>query len=164
MNDEKLKTLITQFLTGTDELTELIHRVKEADFDLSEGPGEWTMRQIIHHLEDDGDVYSFVIKRAISTPGAEIVLKNFPGNEAWSDGLRNSQRPVEHSLALIREHRHVISEVVALNPEKLENEVLFFGEDDKPVSFNVTAMIEMLTNHMTEHLTTLRRIKTLHSI
>src|SRR5689334_11889523 len=93
--------LIEGFTAGHAQLASVIQGLSESALDLSLAPGEWTIRQIVHHISDDGDVWCMALKKAIATPGAPIRFEGFPGNEAWATALDFHRRPIEPGLALI---------------------------------------------------------------
>jgi hypothetical protein len=135
-----------RLLAATQDLT-------ETELDTSSEPGGWTIRQIIHHLADDGDVWSLCIKKAIATPGASVRFEGFPGNEAWADGLGFERRAVGPALALITAHRAYIAHLVSDFPNAWERSVQFKDGDGEVVAtMTVREMVGMLAEHLLEHV------------
>ena len=151
--------LLEKFRSGSGELNALLEGMSEPQLNLSLEDGAWSIRQILHHLSDDGDVYSFVIKRAIASPGTPTRFEGFPGNEPWGCALCTSSRSVGPSIRLIEAHRQSIAELVASVPDALTKEATFIGEDGNSVNLSVESLILMLIDHMDEHLQTIRKIK-----
>ena len=86
MNDEQ-KNIIENFTGTLLNLDSIKAKVSESGLDWSEGEGEWSIRQIIHHLAEDFTVYGFILERALATPGCKVFLANSremrPGQTAW---------------------------------------------------------------------------------
>ncbi len=96
---------LERFRGGADQLSSLLEGMDESKLDLSLEEGAWSTRQIVHHLADDCDVYSNIVKRAIASPGTPTRFEGYPGNEPWSNALGYATRPVNSSLHLIQAHR-----------------------------------------------------------
>lgn len=153
-----LTELLARFCSGSDRLIDLVSGLEDAQLDEAMAPGEWTIRQIIHHLADDGDVYSFILKKAMALPGTTVNMGVFPGNEPWANALQTSQRPVKAALHLIQAHRECIVELASAFPDRLDHSVTFKAENEGEICFSVEAMIGMLSEHMEEHVSTIEAI------
>jgi hypothetical protein len=141
---------------------ELVSLPKEATA-WNEKPGEWTICQIAHHLEDDGDVWGFLVKRALAIPGVKARFEDFPGNEVWAAKLHFDCRPLEPSIARIQTYRDSLVDVLEACPEGYDNTLRIIGEDGKQAAeMNVRQIVEMLSEHASEHLETIKRIKKSH--
>ncbi len=159
------KEALNLFAAGADRLEAAVSGLTEAQLDLSAGPGEWTIRQIVHHVADDGDVWSMILKKALATPGARVRFEDFPGNEAWADALHFAQRPVEPSLALIKAHRRYLASLLARFAEAWERTVTIADAESRAVqSLSVGEMMHMLTEHLQEHVTTIEAIRQQHGL
>lgn len=156
--------LLQRFLAGSDQLRGTLAGLNENQLDLAFEEGAWNIRQIVHHLSDDGDVYSFVIKRTIASPGFATRFEGFPGNEPWGCALCTSRRKIDTSLQLIEAHRKSIAELMDSIPEALQMEAGFIGEDGKEIKLSIESILMMLIDHMDEHLQTIKNIKIKHNI
>ncbi len=85
---------LRRFINGGEELVALAEDLSEEDLALRSESDGWTVREIIHHVSDDGDVWSMCIKKALATPGALVRFEGFPGNEPWGRGA--SLRPTRY--------------------------------------------------------------------
>jgi len=151
--------IIDGFTGSLDEFDAMLARVPEGGLDWAESEGEWTIRQVIHHVAEDCNVYAFIIERALAMPGAKVVFGDFPGNDAWADSLGFDERSVEPAIELIHAHRKFLAELVSHFPERWENEVRFFNEQGKELATSsVKDMMLMLTEHLQEHTETIRKI------
>ena len=160
---EKINELVAAFTGALDDFDVALKAIPETGLDWREGGEGWSIRQIIHHVAEDCTVYTFIIERALATPGCKITFGEFPGNEPWGERLGWESKPVEISLELMHVQRKFIAEMVSLLPDQLENEVLYFNDEGKELGKgNVENMLKMLTEHMQEHAATIQRIAAEH--
>ena len=95
--------------------------------------GGWRIRQVLHHLTDDG-------------------------NKAWANQLGFDQRPATHVIALLRAQRLFLAELVSQFPNRWGIQVSHYNEaGEKLVEQNVENMISMLTEHMQKHVRMIKR-------
>ncbi|MFC1996566.1 DinB family protein [Chloroflexota bacterium] len=99
------------FLSGAERLETILASLSAASLDLAAKPGEWTIRQMVHHLADDGDALSMPLKKAIAISGALIRFEGFPGNDVWANAMAFDKRDIANSVALIKAHRQVMAEL-----------------------------------------------------
>jgi hypothetical protein len=159
------KETLEKFVSGAYRLDKLVGFLTEEQLDFSLSDGEWTIRQIIHHVAEDGNAWSMPIQKALVIPGTLISFGESVENEAWANALAFDKRPVRAAIALIKSHRHLIAELAVFFSEKWDNNVTFNipGQKD-PGKVSVGEMISMLTDHLSEHLNTIEAIKQKHSI
>jgi len=158
--------IIQRFSDGMERLAKAVEGLSEDNLNLSMAPGEWSVRQIVHHLADDGDVWSMVMKKAIATPGVPVRFEGFPGNDAWANTLAFDQRGVQVALTQIKAHREAMSGLARHFISDLDNRyVVIVDQQDRELQ-KVTAgqVIAMLTEHMDEHLATIESIKRKHAL
>lgn len=162
---EKTNELIASFINAQEDFDAALEPVPESGLDWQENGKGWSIRQIIHHVAEDLNVYTFIIERALATPGSRITFGGFPGNEPWADRLGWDTKPVEIALELMHVHRKFVAEMVSLLPNQIENEVLYFNDEGKELGKGtVEKMLIMLTEHMQEHAATIGRIAAEHQI
>ena len=147
------QAILDAFTGAMEELDRLLETVPEEGLDWAKSEDEWSIRQIIHHLTDDGNVYTFIIERGLATPGCKVFFGGFPGNEQWAERLDFSQRSVQAALNLMRAQRVFLSELLGRFPDRWDNKVGYYNESaEKMAERSVADMIVMLTDHMQEHL------------
>jgi hypothetical protein len=157
------KNVAANFTISLARLEKVLVQVPESGWDWSEKAGEWSIRQVIHHLAEDLIVYGFILERALATPGCKVFFGEFPGNNEWADRLGFEQRPVDLALNLIRAQRPYFAELISHFPEKWDNSVLFYNESgEKLAESNVEKMIMMLNDHMLEHVQMIENIITIN--
>ena len=156
---------LARFASGSDRLRAALRDVPDSAFDLSLEPGEWSIRQIVHHLSDDGVAWCMALKKALATPGVPIRFEGFPGNEAWANALGYDRLPIQPALALIAAHGEVIAQLMRHFPDKWDGYVTAIdpagGKEQK-----VTAgdMIGFLGEHFDEHIKVIEAIMQRHKV
>ena len=129
-----------------------------ADRDAS--PGTWTIREIIHHLADDGDVWSLRIKQAIASPGSRVNLGHYPGNESWAAALDFEDRDCQPALALISAHLAYLAELLTRFYNAWDRNVVIVDVlSGNEQSMTVLQIAQMLVEHLDEHLTQIGTIR-----
>ena len=157
--------VLARFTSAADRLEAAIRDLSEAELDLASAPGEWTIRAIVHHLTDDGDVWSMCIKKAIATPGALVRFEGFPGNEAWADALDFGRRKIEPGMALIKAHRQYIARLLEDFAAAWDRSVRLADSQGQVVQeMSIREMVGMLAEHMLEHVEAIDTIKKKHGI
>ena len=161
------KETLELFTSGVEKLEKAVAGLSEKELDYSLAPGEWSIRQIVHHVTDDGDGWSFVLKKALGTPGVGFSFGDpgdFPGNEAWANALAFQKRPVTTSLALIISHRKFFNELATYFAGSWENYVTYLDDKGKKNKFTAGQIIRMLAEHLMEHVATIESIKKKHGM
>ncbi|GAP12443.1 DinB superfamily [Longilinea arvoryzae] len=150
---------LDEFNTAANRFLAFIEPLSESDLDQREEPGGWSIRQIVHHVSDDGDAWAFQMKRAIATPGVPARFECFPGNEAWAAALNFEGRAIGPDLVLIHAHNRAMAALAADFPNDWQCNVIFQDENGKQVgSVSVSDMLTFLTEHLQEHTETITRI------
>ncbi len=157
------KETLERFITGAYKIDKLVGFLTEEQLDLSLSTGEWTIRQIIHHVAEDGNAWAIPMQKAMVIPGTLISFGESVENEDWADALAFDKRPVRAAIALLKSHRHLIAELAVFFAEKWDNHVTFSipGQKD-PGKVSFGEMISMLTDHLNEHIATIEAIKQKH--
>ena len=154
------------FLSGAQRLESAVAGLSSASLDWADQPGDWTIRQIVHHVAEDGDAWSMPLKKAIATPGAPIRFEGFPGNDAWADAMAFDQRDIANSLALIKTHRQVMAELARYFSDAWDRGyIVIVDEKGQEVQkFSVGQIVNMVSEHLLEHLEAIEDIKRKHGI
>lgn len=159
------KETLALFTSGAEQLEIAVTGLSEKALDYSCTPGEWTIRQIVHHVADDGDVWSMIFKKALATPGVPVRFEGFPGNEAWADALDFDKRPIRNALALIQSHRRFIHELAEHFPDAWERYVAIVDSQGQEIQrVNAEQIIRMISEHLNEHVSTIEAIKQQHGL
>ena len=153
-------------LTSTAERLEAaVSSLSGEELDYSPGPAEWTIRQIVHHLVDGSIIWAMIFNRALAMSGEAIhSLGGFPGNEAWADALDFDKRPIGTAVALVVSHHRFMAEAASFFPDRWERYVTIPNPDGKEVEITVGQIIQMIGEHLAEHVATIDAIKRQHGI
>lgn len=161
--DEKQQKIIDAFKDSLASLDLLLEKIPENGLDWAEAEGEWSIREVLHHLAEDCNVYAFIIERALATPDCKVFFGEFPGNQAWGQRLGFGERPVEAAREFMHAHRKFLAELAGHFPERWENKVNFYNYDGEKISEStVEKMMLMLTEHMQEHTEMIKNILQVH--
>ncbi len=149
-HDEEMLSL---FLLGAERLQAQVKELSETDLDTPGGDDGWTIRQIVHHVADDCDVWSMCIKKAIATPGALVRFEAFPGNEVWAEALHFDRRAVGAALDLIGAHRRYLAHLLRHFAGAWDRSVRLANAQGEILrEMSVREMVVMLTDHLQEHV------------
>lgn len=154
------------FLSGADRLETALAGLSAANLDLTDKPSEWTIRQMVHHVADDGDAWSMPLKKAIAISGAPIRFEGFPGNEAWATAMDFDKRDIAHSVALLKAHRQVMAELARHFIAGWDSRYIVIVDEQGQEVQKVTLgqIINMVTEHLLEHVEAIESIKRKHGI
>jgi len=152
---------LTLFLSSAERLETAVADLTETSLDLANSPGEWTIRQMVHHVADDGDAWSMPLKKAIATCGVPIRFEGFPGNEAWAEAMAFDKRDIAASLGLIKAHRQVMAELACYFIDDWDGRyVVIVDEHGREVQeVTLGQIIGMVTEHLMEHVAAIEGIK-----
>src|SRR3712207_4094836 len=95
MNATERETLIEQYEGGFQAVTAALAGITEAELEAREAPGEWSPREIVHHLADS-EMTSAIRLRLLIAQDAPTILGY--DQEAFVRQLY-PDRPIEPSLA-----------------------------------------------------------------
>ena len=98
MDQVERAVLIAQYGTGYETVAEAINGSTEAELDAREAPGEWSPRQVIHHLADSEMQSAFRIRQLVAEEHATIQGYD---QERFAEKL-HYDRPIEGSLLAFR--------------------------------------------------------------
>ncbi len=155
--------LLPLYAKGGDEVADAIVGLTEADLDLMRAPGEWTIRQTVHHLAESASLFLLAIKSALAQSGSTYV-RNPYDQEHWVEALDYRGRPIEPSLMLIQAvHRH-ISQLLYHLPDPWDRYIMmkFADEEGEGEKITVGELITMLVRHTTDHCEEIRQTRQMH--
>ena len=95
MNATERETLIEQYEAGFQAVRAALEGITEAELEAREAPGEWSPREIVHHLADSEMTSAIRLRLLVAQDGPTIVGYD---QEAFVSRLF-PERPIEPSLA-----------------------------------------------------------------
>jgi uncharacterized damage-inducible protein DinB len=138
-----------------DELDMAVAGLSDADLDTTRSAGEWTTRQIVHHLADGEAHWLTPIKMALIEPGFVYHHNNW-NQEASSNALAYTTRQVAQSLALFRAQRtHILQllrELTGAWDRHVEFNWLESGTESTSRKVSVADIINMQIRHAAGHI------------
>jgi len=154
------KELLESYVALPERLATAASGLGEDQLNFTGGAGEWSIRQIVHHLADGQTMWSVCMRMAIGAPGSAIQFDWYPGNEAWSERMAFAQRSLESSLTLLGGFHRETAELLTLIPEAWEREVIIgvAGSGDER-AFGVAQIIDFTSEHFVEHLDEIASIR-----
>ncbi len=139
-------TALANYRSATGAFLAAATRVEPADLDRRH-EGEWSARQVIHHLADSETQSSTRLRRLLAEPGT-LIQGYDEGAWAACPTLGYEELPVEHALAVIRAVRTATADLLErLAPEDLALE----GVHSESGPYNVATWLEIYTRHPLEH-------------
>ena len=95
---ERRNELIDQYAAGYDAVMAALERITTEELDAREGPGEWSPRQVVHHLGDSEMTSAIRIRRMIAED--HPLLQGYD-QDRFAEVLFYD-RPIEASLEAFR--------------------------------------------------------------
>ena len=128
-------------------------------------PGTWTIREIIHHLVDDGDLWSMRINQAIATPGTTVRMEGYPGNERWAGALDFEDRNVAPAIKLIVAHCAYLMELLTRFANAWDKSIVVLDvASGTEREMSVLQIVQMLVEHMEEHMAQIEDIRAFNRV
>lgn len=142
--------LLDTYRTALDDLAGALAGIGEAELDAPQPPGEWTPRQIVHHLADSESLSYIRVRRLIADPSP--IIEGYDEPE-WARRL-HYDRPIEASLAVIAAVRTSSLELLeGLAPGEWERQ----GRHTESGAYSLDRWLEIYAAHTHEHADQIRR-------
>ena len=144
--------LIEHYRTGMTDLDDAIAGITDAELDRPQEGGEWTARQVIHHLAD-GEAMSY-------TRLCRLVADDEPAIQGYDEPTfaqrLHYDRPIETSLALVRAVRAAaLSLMAVMTPEDWAKT----GTHREHATYSVDRWLQIYAGHVHEHADQIRRAR-----
>ncbi len=143
---------IERYRTGTDDLADALAGITDDELDRLQPDGEWTARQIVHHLAD-GEAMSFTRLRRLVADD-EPVIQGY--DEPEFARKLHYDRPIESSLAVIAAVRESSLDLMrVMTPEDWAKT----GTHAEHPSYSVGLWLEIYAEHVHDHAEQIRRAR-----
>lgn len=149
--------VLALYESGPDALDAGLTGLSESDLDLASSPGDWTIRQIVHHIADLEAATLGQIKMAFAEPG-RIYQGNPFSPETWATSLDYAGRPICSSVQLFRAIREHVAELARHLPDFWQRSI---RHPDGPNS-SIALILSMLSSHVLEHIEEIREARRIH--
>lgn len=152
MTDHDRQALIDRYRTGVDAIDAALAGIDDAELDRLPPGGEWSPRQIVHHLADS-EARSFIrLRRLIAEDRPEILGYDEP---EYARRL-HYDRPIAPSLEVVRAVRASSLQLLeSLTPDEWERE----GTHSESGSYSVDDWLRIYAAHPHEHADQLARAR-----
>ncbi len=143
---------LEHFATGTADVEAALDGVTPADLDRRPPSGEWTVREIVHHLADSESMAYIRLRRLIAED--QPLLPDYDEPE-WARRL-HYDRPIEPSLAVLRAVRASSGQLLATLTEE---EWARMGTHSVAGPYGVERWLATYAAHSHDHADQIRRVR-----
>jgi hypothetical protein len=151
MNSGERQRLIDRYREGPAEIDRALEGITEAELDFQIADGEWTPREVVHHLADSEMTSAIRIRRLIAENQPVIVGYD---QEEFARRLYYT-RPIEGSLAALAGARASTADFL---DEFQESDWERFGSHSEYAEpFTVIGWLEYYADHAHDHADQIRR-------
>ncbi len=152
------------YARGGDDVQAAVAGLAEADLDLTRGPNEWSIRQIVHHLAETDAMFFMALKSALAQSGSTFI-RNPYDQDHWVEALAYKERAIEPSLVLLKAMRQNLAQLFQQFPDHWDRYVLlkfasWEGEGDK---VTVGELMDSLNWHLAEHCAEIQETRLTHN-
>ena len=148
------KQLIEQYRTGMSDLVDALAGITEEELDRPQPDGEWTARQIVHHLAD-GEAMSYTRLRRLVADD-EPVIQGY--DEPLFAKRLHYDRPIASSLAVTAAVREgSLDLMAAMTPADWAKSGT---HSEMGGAYSVERWLEIYAEHPHDHADQIRRART----
>ena len=143
-----ISDLAAKYQAATQQFLDAVSQLDETNLDKHQ-PGEWSPRQVIHHLADSEAQSYARLRRLVAEPEGSVIQGY--DEAAWAENVKlgYTELPIENSLAVfaaVRAASHVL--LSRLDETDLER----FGEHTESGRYTIADWARTYSNHPAEHL------------
>lgn len=160
------RSILDQYSDGPAQLEAVCANLSESNLDLARSPGNWTIRQIVHHIVDGDELWKICIKAALGNHEGSVSLQWYwdrPQAE-WAEYWNYATRCIKPSLALFRANRQHIGELIRGIPDSLEKSIWLTRPDKQEGMITVRDVLKMQIKHVFEHIQEIHMIRQAHKV
>ena len=144
--------LIERYRTGMADLDDALAGITDEELDRPEADGEWTARQIVHHLAD-GEAMSYTRLRRLVADDVPVIQ----GYDEPTFAKRlHYDRPIATSLAVVRAVREASLELMAVMTTEDWTKTGIHSEHG---TYSIDYWLELYAEHVHEHADQIRRAR-----
>lgn len=145
-------TLLERYRTGAEDVLDALADATEADLDRVPTSGDWTARQIVHHLADSESMAYIRLRRLIAED--EPVIAGYDEPE-WARRL-HYDRPIEPSLAVLGAVRAASHQLLG---SLTTDEWARTGTHSESGGYDVDRWLAIYADHSHDHADQIRRAR-----
>jgi hypothetical protein len=152
MDAAERAALIDQYEAGYAEVAAALDGITEAELEAREGPGEWSPREIAHHLADSEMTSAIRLRLLIAQDNATLLGYD---QEAFIQRLY-PDRPIEPSLAAFQAARASTAPILR---RLSEAEWQRAGSHSESGRYTVEDWLRIYSSHAHDHADQIRRAR-----
>jgi hypothetical protein len=149
MDAEERATLIRQYREGYEVVVEALDGVTDEELDRS-ATGDWTPRQIAHHLADSEMMSAIRIRRLLAEP--EPVIYGYD-EKAFAERL-TGDRPIQPSLEAMRWARETCAQLLE---RMTEDDWRIVGTHTESGRYSTEEWLRIYASHAHDHAAQITR-------
>jgi hypothetical protein len=162
MSEQKSREeLLVDYAAGPELLAVALEGLIESEMEeMSRATGEWTIRQIVHHINDADDLWKMCIKAALGDSGCRFDASWYVVRNGWAETLEYAGMEVGPALDLFAANRAHIVQMIQTLPDAWDRHVMFTlagVASDKPLS--VGEVIAFQVGHTQQHIDDIKEIR-----
>ena len=152
MDRAERERAIAEYEDGFRVVTEALAGVTERELDAREAPGEWSPREVVHHLADSEMTSAIRLRRLIAENDPLLVGYD---QEEFAQRLYYG-RPIEASLAAFKAARETTAQILRLLTEE---EWKRSGTHSEYGPQDVSVWLDYYRRHAHDHADQIRRAR-----
>ena len=142
-----------KYQEGTNYFEKLVKSLKPTDLD-TKAPGEWSARQIVHHMADSEAQSYARLRRLLAEPEGSVIQGYDEGAWAESKYLGYEELEITHSFAVTMSVRNASADLIRrMSIADLEK----FGTHTERGKFTISDWLKAYSNHPFDHGAQLER-------
>jgi hypothetical protein len=144
---------LKRYRSGPAELEASLRGITDEELDRRPGPGQWSPREIVHHVADAEVIAGGRLRLVLARDAAPIVAY---GQEDLMRAMRPMARPIEASLAVIKAlHENTADLIEALEEEAWSRR----GVHEEVGDYHLAMWLEDMAEHSHKHADQIRRAR-----
>jgi hypothetical protein len=149
MDLDTRQQLIGQYKSGYAEVVAALADLRDGELDVREAPGEWSPREVIHHLADSEMTSALRLRRLIAERNPTIYGYD---QDEFARTLYYD-RPIQHSLEAFRAARDTSAEIL----ERMsEDEWTRAGTHNESGAYSLEDWLRIYADHAYTHADQIR--------
>ena len=148
--------LIERYRAAFADFQDALAGITDEELDRPQPDGEWTARQVAHHVADSETMSYIRLRRLIADD--PVVIQGYDEPE-WARRL-HYDRPIEASVAVVGAVRAASLELLqVLDPAEWERT----GVHSESGAYSVRRWLEIYADHTHDHADQIRRARSAHA-
>ena len=156
MNKQERAALIEQYMNGYRVVVDALDGASDAELDAREAPGEWSPREVIHHLADSEMTSALRLRR--------MLVEDCPLVQGYDQDefarVLFYDRPIKASLAAFKAARDTTAEILARMTEEQWRRDATHSESG---AYSAHDWLRIYAAHAYEHADQIRRARLSHA-